>query len=269
MLKIGEFASLSSISIHMLRHYDKIGMLSPQYVDANNGYRYYDISQLVQANQIVALKNMGFGLEDITEALMASKDKIEMLLKHKLESKIEEAKIIEQQIKALQKTIHFEESSEEHALSIIVKKMPQMDVVSFRDYISQYNEEGRLWNTLVQESQKYKISISSNSVALAIQHMISNHENKIDVEVLLSTEKKEKDIGLIQAKTIPQREVASIIFKGSYSKIGEINLFIAKWLEENNYEICDKAFSIYHKSPRECEAEEEFITELCFPISKK
>ena len=28
MLKIGEFASLSSISIHMLRHYDKIGMLT-------------------------------------------------------------------------------------------------------------------------------------------------------------------------------------------------------------------------------------------------
>lgn len=61
MLKIGEFASLSSISIHMLRHYDKIGMLCPQYVDVNNGYRYYNIEQLVQANQIVSMKNMGFG----------------------------------------------------------------------------------------------------------------------------------------------------------------------------------------------------------------
>lgn len=269
MLKIGEFASLSSISIHMLRHYDKIGMLSPQYVDENNGYRYYDISQLLKANQIVALKNMGFGLEDITEALTASQDEIEVLLKDKLERKIEEAKMIEQQIKALQKTLYFEESSEEHALSIIVKRMPQMDVVSFRDYISQFSEEGRLWNALVSECEKYKMSVSTKSVSMAIQHMISNHGNKIDVEVLLSTEKKEKDSGLIQAKTIPQREVASIIFKGSYSQIGAINLFVARWLEKNNYEICDKAFSIYHNSPKECEAEEDFITELCFPISKK
>lgn len=61
MLKIGEFSSLSSISIHMLRHYDKIGILCPQHVDAANGYRYYHIEQLVPANQIVSMKNLGCG----------------------------------------------------------------------------------------------------------------------------------------------------------------------------------------------------------------
>lgn len=32
MLRIGEFAELSSITIHMLRNYDKIGLLCPKHV---------------------------------------------------------------------------------------------------------------------------------------------------------------------------------------------------------------------------------------------
>lgn len=31
MLRIGEFSALSGISIHMLRNYDKIGLLIPSY----------------------------------------------------------------------------------------------------------------------------------------------------------------------------------------------------------------------------------------------
>lgn len=269
MIKIGEFASLSSISIHMLRHYDRIGILIPQYVDENNGYRYYDIEQLVQANQIVSLKTMGFGLDEIKKVLAMSQNQLEALLKDKLKNKLEEVKIIERQIKVIQQTINFEKDNEEYALSVVVKRMPQMNVVSLRDNISQFNEEGRLWNMLGNECERYKVSVTSKSVAMAVQHMIRSQGDEIDVEVLLSTEKKEKNCGLIQAKVIPEREVASIIFKGSYSQIGKINIFVAKWLEENNYEICDKAFSIYHNSPKECKSEEEFITELCFPIRKK
>lgn len=33
MFKIGEFSVLTSISIHMLRNYDKIGLLIPNYID--------------------------------------------------------------------------------------------------------------------------------------------------------------------------------------------------------------------------------------------
>lgn len=59
MLKIGEFAALSSIRIHIMRNYDKIGLLVPMHVDEWNGYRYYDKAPLIQANQIIALKEIG------------------------------------------------------------------------------------------------------------------------------------------------------------------------------------------------------------------
>lgn len=69
MLKIGEFSILSQISIHMLRHYDDIGLLIPEHVDDFTGYRYYSEHQLPIANKIQALKSMGLGLTVIKEIL--------------------------------------------------------------------------------------------------------------------------------------------------------------------------------------------------------
>lgn len=62
MLRIGDFSKLSRITIRMLRHYDEIGLLKPEKVDQTTGYRYYEESQLLQAQRIAVLKNMGFGL---------------------------------------------------------------------------------------------------------------------------------------------------------------------------------------------------------------
>ena len=269
MLKIGEFASLSSISIHMLRHYDKIGMLCPQYVDVSSGYRYYNIEQLVQANQIVSMKNMGFGLEEIKNALNMTQKELEVLFNEKLQSKILEVQILKHQINTLEKTILLQQNDEEYALSIRLKTMPEINMVSYRDSIVEFREEGRLWGELMKECEKYRIIVNTNSVAMAIQHMISSQKNEIDVEVLLSIDKEQKTSGNLKYRKFPERQVASIVFKGSYSQIGRINTFVARWLETNHYEICDKAFSIYHNSPRESQAEDEFITELCFPVCEK
>jgi DNA-binding transcriptional MerR regulator len=49
----------------MLRHYDAIGLLRPAHVDQVTGYRSYDAGQLSRLNRIVALKGLGFTLEQV------------------------------------------------------------------------------------------------------------------------------------------------------------------------------------------------------------
>jgi DNA-binding transcriptional MerR regulator len=41
MISIGDFARLGRVSVRMLRHYDTIGLLRPEHVDPDSGYRYY------------------------------------------------------------------------------------------------------------------------------------------------------------------------------------------------------------------------------------
>src|ERR1700738_3573549 len=59
-----EFAEMASVSVRTLRFYDKVGLLSPtNYTEA--GYRLYTDADFLRLQQILALKFLGFSLEEI------------------------------------------------------------------------------------------------------------------------------------------------------------------------------------------------------------
>src|SRR5439155_6318362 len=68
-LKIGEFARVGQVSIATLRHYDQCDLLKPNALDPDTGYRYYSLDQLPRLNRILALKDLGFPLEQIARLL--------------------------------------------------------------------------------------------------------------------------------------------------------------------------------------------------------
>jgi len=70
MFSIGEFARHGRVSVRMLRHYDAIGLLRPASVDAASGYRFYQAGQLAELNRIIALKDLGFTLQQV-QAILA------------------------------------------------------------------------------------------------------------------------------------------------------------------------------------------------------
>ncbi|MFF3287418.1 MerR family transcriptional regulator [Streptomyces sp. NPDC003023] len=69
MFTIGDFARHGRVSARMLRHYDAIGLLRPQHVDPSTGYRHYSAAQLATLNRVVALKDLGFTLQQVREIL--------------------------------------------------------------------------------------------------------------------------------------------------------------------------------------------------------
>ena len=70
MFSIGEFARHGRVSVRMLRHYDAIGLLRPASVDAATGYRFYQAGQLAELNRVIALKDLGFTLQQV-QAILA------------------------------------------------------------------------------------------------------------------------------------------------------------------------------------------------------
>jgi DNA-binding transcriptional MerR regulator len=69
MLTISEFARLGQVSPRMLRHYGETGLLTPARVDSQTGYRFYDVAQLARLHRLVALRELGFTLEQIRPIL--------------------------------------------------------------------------------------------------------------------------------------------------------------------------------------------------------
>ncbi len=64
-MKAGAFAALCGVKKDTLFHYDRIGILTPEKVDEENGYRYYSIKQLYTFDLITALKKLGMPLQEI------------------------------------------------------------------------------------------------------------------------------------------------------------------------------------------------------------
>lgn len=69
MLSIGEFSNICKVSTKTLRYYVDIGLLLPNQVNPENGYRYYSIEQLETMLLINRLKLYHFSLDEIKTIL--------------------------------------------------------------------------------------------------------------------------------------------------------------------------------------------------------
>ena len=67
LLSIAELARLRKVSSETLRHYDRIDLLKPDYVDNETQYRYYSIRQYEKLGTIIELRRLGMPLKDIMD----------------------------------------------------------------------------------------------------------------------------------------------------------------------------------------------------------
>ncbi len=67
LFQIGEVSRLFHISVSILRHYEKIGLVQPEYKDPETGYRYYSARQFECLNTIRYLRALDMPLEEITK----------------------------------------------------------------------------------------------------------------------------------------------------------------------------------------------------------
>lgn len=85
-LLIGQMAKLNHTTLATLQYYDKIGLLSPVYVNPNTGYRYYDVQQCLVFHMIQHHKALNMSLKEIKEILRRNDyDFLEQIYKKKLD----------------------------------------------------------------------------------------------------------------------------------------------------------------------------------------
>ena len=68
-LTVGQLAARTGVTVRALHHYEAVGLLMPERTSA--GHRRYGAPEAERLQQIVSLRALGLGLEDIREALDA------------------------------------------------------------------------------------------------------------------------------------------------------------------------------------------------------
>lgn len=270
MLKISDFSKLSRISIRMLRFYDDKDILKPMIVK-ENGYRYYDPKQLLQASHIQYLRYLGLSTSQIKHIFshFQNNQNIQKYLQDHLNELKDEQNQINEKIDALTKTI--EKMKKEDVMmhyQVEVKTIPSKYMMCKRAIIPSYEKEGLLWQGLCHEIQETNMDIEKveNGLVMAVFHDPGYKESEVDVEIRTEVKGCYEDTENIKFKHIPEVQVASITFTGGYEHITDISYNIAKWISEHHYEICGPDFSIYHVGYFQTNNPEEFVTEICYPI---
>ncbi len=80
LLSIGQLARLSGLTAKALRHYDRVGLLTPAEVDPDTGFRFYDRDQVPIARRIARLRAVDLPLDGVRSYLAGDTD---VLLRHR------------------------------------------------------------------------------------------------------------------------------------------------------------------------------------------
>jgi DNA-binding transcriptional MerR regulator/predicted transcriptional regulator YdeE len=258
----------------MLRHYEKCGLFYPAEIDKVNGYRLYSASQIPLILRIVALRDMGFSIEEISDILdsFEEKDYIEKIFKSK-STKIQE-NIAEEnrKIELLRATRDRIEKGNYTTTcqDVILKEIPKIKVLSLREIVPDYSYQVALWEKLYDFIDKNNLYPILGDNAIAIYHEMEYKERDVDIEVAVNINDLHESKGSFVFKELDAILAATVICDGSYEKIlPEGEAVLAKWVEDNGYEIIgsERGYGIRH--PGNEQDPHNYQTEIQFPVKKK
>lgn len=269
MLKIGDFSKLAQVTIKTLHFYDKVNLLKPAHVDHFTGYRFYSVDQLPRLNRIVALKELGFSLEQIArlleDAVSVDQMKGMLLLKQgEIERQMQEEIERLERIKARLNQI--EQEGELPVYEVTLKPIEAFAASSLRAIIADYGESGALFGEIF--ACIHQQNIAPVGPPLVIYHDCEYKETDPDVEALIPVARAGTPAGRVQFVTLNAVMMATVIHSGGYDTLSSAYTALLHWTEANGYQWDGPNREVYLRGPGAKITPDQYVTEIQMPIIK-
>lgn len=268
-LKIGEFARLGQVSVQTLRYYADMGLLRPSEVDPWSGYRYYTLEQLPRLLQILAFKDMGVSLEQITHLLaqeMSPEEVRRILLvkqselREQVQNDLERLERIEARLRLM------EQGDRLPQYDVILKQVTPLKIISTRGTLSSFWEPGPLWQVIGENLERDHVTPCAPMFTLCYAI-----EPEIDVEVCAPVPDGLTQVGDLPVKTLPGFEsMACTVHHGSFDGLSTAFTALVQWVGSNGYQICGPDREIYLRLPEANSFHKgtDAVTELQIPVCR-
>lgn len=241
MLSIGDFARHGQVSVRMLRHYDLLGLLVPDRVDPVSGYRFYQVGQLARLNRIIALKELGFTLDQVGRMLDDAVTGAEIrgmltLRRAELEQRIaadrERLVRVEARLRVIEK---------EGAMptdEIVVKSVPAVRVAERSTVVADFTPEKigpaveRLFTELCAALERERIEFTGPAVCYYDHRADGSVLAHAGMPVRVATGGSE-DFTVVDLPEMPL--AATQIYRGDMNGVLEPHQDLVQWIEDNGY----------------------------------
>ncbi len=270
MYRIGQFSKINKVTAKTLRYYDEVGLLQPAFVDEKNGYRYYTSDQLPVLHRIIALRQIGFSIDDIL-VILKGQDICGIFERRKqeLEGLIEES---QRQLSQINHYLAKTKGAFNMNYEVALKELPEVIVYSVRMVIPDYNYYFEIIPRIGKEVSKVnpELKCAVPEYCFVIYHDGEYKEENIDIEFCEAVISFGKDTETIKFKKLEKIDNAACVYhKGPYSSIGNAYAHLFKWIEDNGYLPSDNPRESYIDGIWNKEDENDWLTELQIPIIKK
>ena len=248
MFKIGEFSRLSRVSVRMLRHYDQLGLLTPSQTDPFTNYRYYSAEQLPRLNRVLALRDLGFSLEQIAGMLDddLSVDQLLGMLKLKrmeIEQQVqtENARLVRVEARIRQ----MNESMKHDAYDVILREVETERVATYREVAADDDRIQQMFE-LVETYVAQFDQARADRPPFTIYYDDEYREREIDAEVAVPLSYAIPEGESIRVRQTPrQTQVACAVHLGGYSTIYQAYNALLGWIETNHYRMVGPIREVY------------------------
>lgn len=275
MFRIGEFSKLAQVPGSLLRYYDQIGLLKPAHVEQWTGYRYYSAKQLPRLHRILALKELGLTLEQITRLVEEEVSAAEIrgmltLKKAQVEQAVQEEMA---RLRALEARLQQIDDAERPAYDIVLKNVPALDYLSVREVLPGPAVALGIMKELLQTLPR-QLEREALGHFMTVIHSETLENERLDIELgaaflgansLTVNLPSERILRVRQLPAAPT--MATVVRVGGFEQSCGCYGAIGSWVEDNGYRINGPGREVLIQPPRS-EQLDEMITEIQFPVAK-
>ncbi|REK76781.1 MerR family transcriptional regulator [Paenibacillus paeoniae] len=274
MLSIGEFSKICGVSTKTLRYYAEVGLIHPEEINPESGYRYYSIRQLKKMLFINRLKSYHFSLDEIRSLLEWEEDQADERVGRALQRKIGE---LQQKMDAYAYTMEQMKRDAvqlengipmmaylEH-IEVQLVETPPMNLLYTRqllrveDYAGGY---GPYFSRLYEQVAKKGLTLLGTPIT--IYHSPEFNPAGNDTEFAIPV----MEI-VTGTRDFPGGLCAKSVLRGPYSEMTSVHARLREWIENEGFELSKAPYEVYVTNPAESAVPADIVTEVYFPVRKK
>ncbi|MCP4419448.1 MAG: MerR family transcriptional regulator [Chloroflexi bacterium] len=276
MFKIGEFSKIAQVSVSQLRYYDEIDLLKPASIDEWTGYRYYSARQLPRLNRILALKDLGMSLDQISRMLddEVSVDEIRgmfSLKKAQAEQAVRDELARLRSIEARLQQLESGETADNY--DIVVKSVPVQPFLALRKQCASFDvTRGLLLE--IQRTLPQTVGIKNLGHLTVIMHNEGYTNTDVDLEMgFVLTGEFSGSISLQSGQQMALRTLSAVetmvtsVLVGPPDMSVSCRAVLATWVESNGYQFSGNGREVFIVPPIPGK-EHETVLEIQYPVTK-
>ena len=283
MFKIGEFSRLSRVSVRMLRHYDQLGLLKPSQTDSLTNYRYYSADQLPRLNRILALRDLGFSLEQINDMLEEelSSDQLLGMLKLKRAEIEQQMQVQQGQMTRLEARIRqMNETADYKSYEVILRDIGPELVATYREIAADDDRIQSMFNEVETHVAGFD-QARADKPPVTTYHDAEYREKDIDAEVGIPLRFPIPGTAEIHVRELPAvSNVACVVHSGSYLTLYQAYNALLGWIDANHYRMAGPIREVYLRYGADGlgfdlpptylgQDSNQYVTELQLPVEKR